>query len=169
MKTLKIEDETHRLLTMVKGRLIADAGDANLTYDNAINRLIEFWNQEGVMAGVTKPLKPYHYVRFRWWNRVDLSALAERLKEEYEIEWSYGPRMATEIDLRKEERNMLKVRADSLAAYLDVYKAVMFQREAAPFTPRDVKLREHLFEVYDKNRATPFPWQFLDEPEFIVE
>lgn len=169
MKTLKINDETHKLLTMVKGGLIAASGNPNLTYDDAINKLIDLWSKEGVETGASKPLEPYHYVRFRWWNRADLEALAEELDEEYEVNWSRGPGTELEIDLRKEERNILKVKADSLGAYLDIYKAVLYQREPSPFTKRDAKLRERLFKVYDKNRPTPFPWEFLREPEFVVE
>ncbi len=31
---------------MVKGEILAESGDANLTYDDAICRLIKLWNEE---------------------------------------------------------------------------------------------------------------------------
>ncbi|UCH58093.1 MAG: hypothetical protein JSV18_04140 [Candidatus Bathyarchaeota archaeon] len=165
MKTLKISDDTHRLLTMIKGGLIASSGDSNLTYDDAIHRLIMFWNEN---SGSAQALEPYHYARFKWWNRVDLERVAEELGEAYKVEWSRGPETEGEIDLRKGEKDILKVKADTLGAYLDVYKVVMYQREASHFTRRDVELRERLFELYDKNRPTPLPWDFLKEPNFVV-
>ncbi len=51
MKTLKITEETHRRLTMVKGEILAESGDANLTYDDAIYRLIKLWNEENERRG----------------------------------------------------------------------------------------------------------------------
>jgi hypothetical protein len=169
VKTLKISDETHRVLTMVKGEIMAKTGDANLTYDDAIFRLVKLWNENTERAGAAFALEPYHFVRFKWWDRVDLERMAEELSEGFSVEWSSGPESENEISLRKEERNMLKVRADTLNAYLDVYKAVIFQREPAPFTNRDAMLRERLFEVYTRSRPTPFPWQYLDEPKFVVQ
>jgi hypothetical protein len=44
----------------------------------------------------------------------------------------------------------------------------MYQREAAPFTAKDAELREKLFEMYNRDRPTPFPWAFLEEPKFVV-
>lgn len=154
---------------MVKGEIIAKTGDASLTYDDAINGLVRLWNENAERTGGAFALEPYHFVRFNWWNKVDLEKMEEELGGEFSVEWSVGPEMEHEIDLRKEERTVLKVRADTLNAYLDVYKAVIFQREPAPFTRRDAKLRERLFEVYTRSRPTPFPWQYLDEPKFVVQ
>ena len=165
MKTLKIRDRTHKRLTMVKGGYIASTGDPNLTYDDTIKRLIEFWNEN---SEDVKALEPYHYVRFRWWDKANLESIAEELGVEYGTEWSMGPGTDEEINLRKDERSVLKVRSDTLGAYLDVYKAVMFQKDAAPFTVKDAELRERLLELYDKERPTPFPWQFLEEPRFVT-
>ena len=168
MKTLKITDETHKLLTMVKGEILAKSGDANLTYDDAIKRMIELWNEENERRGASSFLRAYHFVRFRWWSRLDLEKVSEELGEKYAVEWSRGPESETEIDLRKDERTILNVKADTLGAYLDIYKVVMYQREPAPFTARDVELREGLFEMYNRDRPTPFPWQYLEEPKFVT-
>lgn len=168
MKTLKISDETHRLITMIKGELIAESGDPKLTYDDAISRLVKFWREESQKAGVTLALKPYHFVRFRWWNKADLERIAEELGERFSVEWSIGPRTETEIDLRKAERDVFKVKADTLGVFLDIYKAMLYQREPAPFTARDIELRDRIFELYNRDRPTPFPWEFLEEPKFMV-
>ena len=168
MKTLKITEETHRRLTMVKGEILAESGDANLTYDDAIYRLIKLWNEENERRGGSPALQAYRHVRYRWWDRVDLERAAEELGEKYTVEWSSGPTSDTDIDIRREEKTILRVKADTLGAYLDVYKAVMYQREAAPFTAKDSELREKLFERYNRDRPTPFPWSFLEEPKFVV-
>lgn len=168
LKTLKISDETHKLITMIKGELIAKSGDPKLTYDDAIYRLVKFWSEGSGKEGITSALKPYNFVRFRWWNKADLEKIANELGEKYYLEWSIGPRTEIEIDLRKAERDVLKVKADTLGAYLDIYKAVLYQREPAPFTTRDMELRKRVFELYTRDRPTPFPWQFLEEPKFVV-
>ena len=168
MKTLKITEETHRILTMIKGELIAKSGDPKLTYDDAIYGLVKFWSEENEKAGISPALKPYHFVRFRWWKKTDLETLASELGEKYSVEWSKGPRTDVEIDLRKSERDVLKVKADTLGAFLDIYKAMLYQREAAFFTTRDAELRKTIFELYTRDRPTPFPWQFLEEPKFVV-
>ncbi len=165
LKTLKITDETHKQLTMVKGEILAKSGDANLTYDETIHRMIKLWKER---RGSSQALKAYHFVRFRWWDQLDLEKAAEELGEKYAVKWSKGPTSEAEIDLKKDERTNLKVNADTLGAYLDVYKAVMYQREPAPFTARDVDLREKLFELYNRDRPSPFPWQFQEEPKFVV-
>ncbi|MFQ6053706.1 MAG: hypothetical protein ACE5OO_05725, partial [Candidatus Bathyarchaeia archaeon] len=113
-------------------------------------------------------LKPYHFVRFRWWDKADLEALEREFSEKYSVDWYRGPGNDVEIDIRKSERVVLKVKADTLGAFLDIYKAVLYQKEAEPFTRRDAELRERIFEIYNRNRPTPFPWQYLEEPKFVV-
>lgn len=169
MKTMKISDETHRLLTMVKGELMAITGEPNMTYDDAIYQMVKYWREESTeKERFLAQLKPYHHVRFRWWNRVDLEEVAKELGETFSVEWTAGPSAETEIDVRKAEREVLKVKADTLGAFLDIYKAVLYQTEPAPFTTRDQRLRNKLFELYAKNRPTPFPWEYLKEPKFVV-
>lgn len=168
MKTLKITDETHRRLTMVKGEITSKSGDANVTYDDAIQSMINLWNDERDRRGESPAMKAYSFTRFRWWNPLDLEKTAEELGKEYSLEWSRGPVSEDEIALRKEERTTLKVKADTLGAYLDIYKAVMYQKEPAPFTARDVELRLKLFDLYNRDRPTPFPFGFRDEPKFVA-
>ena len=52
---------------------------------------------------------------------------------------------------------------------LSPMRAVLSQKEAAPFTKKDVELRKKVLEFYPRSRPTPFPWQFISEPEYEAE
>lgn len=58
------------------------------------------------------------------------------------------------------------VKADTLTASLSLYRAVLSQEKASPFTIKDMTLREKIFELYPQNRPTPFPFLFSPEPKF---
>ena len=111
--------------------------------------------------------QPYHYVRFRWWRRVNLEEVVKVLGRNFLVE---------EIDLPKkgfsgsilDEKEELKVKADTLTANLSPFRAVLSQSETAPFTLKDLELRESIFELYPRSRPTPFPWEFSSEPKFDV-
>jgi len=113
-------------------------------------------------------IKPYHYVRFRWWKRVDLKKVAEDFGL-FNVEMIIGPKIEGEISFFKaHERDELKVKADTLTARLSSFKVLLFQKEVAPLTTRDMELRKKVLELYPRNRSTPFPWLFTQEPEFEV-
>ena len=101
--------------------------------------------------------RPYHYARFRWWSRVNLKDLAEDLSKEFEVEQQLLPTDETELALHKDEREELKVSANTLTAMLSAFRAVLYQKEGAPFTKKDVKLREKVLELYPRKRSTPVP------------
>jgi hypothetical protein len=113
-------------------------------------------------------VKPYQYVRFEWFD-VDLDKLMEELKESFEVKLKQFPTSEDDMSLRKNEREELVVKADTLNAFLSLSKAVMFQKTVAPFTKRDLELRKKIFEYYTKTRHTPFPWGFVSEPKFETE
>jgi hypothetical protein len=113
-------------------------------------------------------MEEYYYVRFRWWRRVDLPELSGTLGRSFKVEMSSPPRSAFELSLRKDERDELIVRADTLIARLSAFRAVLLQKGAAPFTARDMELRKNVFELYPRARPTPFPWHFSDEPPYEV-
>lgn len=73
-----------------------------------------------------------------------------------------------EISLFKVDRERLRIEADTLRARLSSYRAVLYQRENAPFTVRDMALRGRALELYPHNSPTPFPVKFSMEPEFEV-
>jgi len=111
--------------------------------------------------------KPYRHVRFRWWDTVDLEEAKEELAETYdvkEVEYPEDP-----SSLYKEDRREIVAEADTLKASLSLYRVVLSQMKAAPFTGRDKELRDRMHELYPHDRPTPFPWSFNPEPRFDVE
>jgi len=76
------------------------------------------------------------------------------------------PHDERDLSFLKDERDELRVSADTLSVILSRLRAVLYQKEAAPFTARDVELRKRVLELYPKNRETPFPLLFIHEPKF---
>jgi len=113
-------------------------------------------------------VKPYHYIRFNWWRRVDLNKAADELRETFSVETYTIPWDERAISLNNEMNEELRVRADTLTAFLSPFKVVLFQRDPAPFTERDVALRKKMIELYPHERPTPFPFMFGTEPRFEV-
>ena len=73
------------------------------------------------------------------------------------------------ISIVRDERDELKVHLDTLGAIFSRFRAVLFLKESALFTERDVRLRKRILELYPRNRPTPFPWEYSAEPKFEVE
>jgi hypothetical protein len=111
---------------------------------------------------------PYRYVRYTWWREVDLDSVSEELGGSYRVEAINLPSTKEEISLFKIDRERMKIEADTLRARLSSYRVVLYQRENAPFTARDMALRGRALELYPHNSPTPFPVQFSIEPEFEV-
>lgn len=111
-------------------------------------------------------VEPYHYVRFRWWGGVDLKKVSENLEQSFMVEMNIRPSDKQELALLKDERDELKVCADTLFTMLSRFRAVLYQKNAAPLTATDMKLRKTVLELYPRNRSTPFPWAFSSEPKF---
>lgn len=78
------------------------------------------------------------------------------------------PSNELEMSLMKDERNELKISADTLTVILSKFRAVLYQKEATPFTASDVELRKKVLELYPRNSPTPFPWSFTFEPKFEI-
>ncbi len=111
--------------------------------------------------------KPYRHVRFRWWDTIDLKKASEELGKSYEIkEIEYTKDSSS---LYKEDKKEIVAKADTLDASLSLYRVVLNQKKAAPFTEKDKKLRDRMHELYPHDRPTPFPWEFNPEPKFEVE
>jgi hypothetical protein len=110
----------------------------------------------------------YSYVRFRWWDPVDLDRAVEELsgfKSKKIIQEKEGDDLSLYRDLRDE----VEVEADTLQAMLSPFRAVLNQRAEKPFTARDMELRERVMKMYPRGRPTPFPWEFSLEPKFEKE
>lgn len=112
--------------------------------------------------------EPYHYVRFRWSRGLDFDEIESDLGETFEVERLIRPYAVTEISLHKDDREKLKVRADTLGALLAPFRVVLYQRESAKFTAADMKLRKIILNMYPRISSTFFPWNFHKEPEFLV-
>lgn len=110
----------------------------------------------------------YHYVRFRWWTRVDLEKLSVEFANKFSIKTTGIPSVEQELTLWKDDRNELEVKADTLTAFISSFRAVLFQKKPSPFTSRDVELRKKIIELYPRARPTPFPWGFGEEPKFEI-
>ncbi len=96
----------------------------------------------------------YYFIRYEWFQRVDLDALAKEMEEEFVVELRPMPTGRVDLSPYKFDREGLKITADTLAVFTHPFKAVLFQREPAPFTSRDLKLRNRILELYRKNKSS---------------
>lgn len=122
------------------------------------------------MKGMSEE-KPYSYVRFVWWKAHNLEKLTMKLKERFTLVGTtmFGKKEKSELALLKDTREEIQVKADTLSARLSAYRAVLFQKEKAPFTQKDMELRETVLDLYPRDRPTPFPWSFSSEPSFEMQ
>ncbi len=112
----------------------------------------------------------YIYNRFRWWDAADLSKIKEEIIEEgFSAEEHKMPRSDEGFSLVKDFRDHLHISSDTIGAFLDPFKATLFQKEKAPFTVMDLRLRELILEIYPRNSPTIFPWSVSYEPDFEKE
>jgi len=112
--------------------------------------------------------KPYYYVRFRWDFGVDIGKIAGEFAEDFTVEEVKTFESDRDMTLYRGHREELKATADSLTVLLSRTRAVLYQREATPFTERDMELRGRILELYPRGRVTPLPLLFSDEPKFEV-
>jgi hypothetical protein len=113
--------------------------------------------------------KKYGYVRYAWWEDVDVEAVARELGERFTVRRLDTPGVTPyEISIYQNTRQEVLVKADTLKAYVSRFRATMFQREPAPFTGRDLELRARLMELYPRNRPSPAPWLISHETPFDV-
>lgn len=114
-------------------------------------------------------VEPYNYVRFRWWDGVDFKKTSEDIGKSFSVEMHIKtPPNETDIAIFKDDRDELKVSADTLSALLSRFRVVLYQVKAAPFTAKDLELRKILLEIYPRNRPTPFPWSFTEESKYEI-
>ncbi len=112
--------------------------------------------------------QPYHHVRFRWWGPLDIEGLQPEFGKDYEVKLVLPPVDKTRISIQADYVKELRVWSDTLTAFMSPFRAVMAQKERAPFTKRDMELRSRVFELYPRSRPTPFPWDVSSEPKFEV-
>jgi hypothetical protein len=110
----------------------------------------------------------YGYVRFRWWDPVDLDKTVEEFSS-FNAKKIIHAKGGQEISIYRDQRDEVKVEADTLQALLSPFRVVINQKETKPFTVRDMELRGKLLKMYPRGRPTPFPWLFSSEPKFEKE
>jgi hypothetical protein len=112
-------------------------------------------------------MKRYYYQRFRWSNPVNLKVAYDKLKETFRVGPfpTHRPHSSFLVDNPEE----IRVTADTLMALLSPFRAILNQREAKPFTAKDMELRTAVFDMYPRTRPTPLPMLFGKEPKFNVE
>jgi hypothetical protein len=121
--------------------------------------------------------KPYSYARFTWYHPYNLEELATKLKESFTIVKSLIRKNKEPWDMtartwsfQNDAREEIEVKADTLFARLSPFRAVLFQKEKAPFTKKDMELRETVLALYPRSTATPIPFRFGEkEPKFEKE
>ena len=105
---------------------------------------------------VEREPRPYFKVRFRWWSPFDVRKFAKEMEDFYMLKVRDEIDMGDRIDLFRDFRVEIRVRADTLQAFITPYKAIMFQDEASPLSRRDLKLEEFVLKKYPHVRDTPF-------------
>jgi hypothetical protein len=123
------------------------------------DRLKGTWYEDGE--------KPYHHVRWNWFRSYKIPELISELKGQFTIIMLKQP----EFTGMRSERSMLDtqqivVKADTLSAYVSPIKAVLFQKKSAPFTKKDMELREILLTLYPNSYV---PGDQTREPKFQKE
>jgi hypothetical protein len=103
-------------------------------------------------------VEAYHYARFRWWSRLNLESLSKRLSENYDVKKLDMPRYELVLSMRKDHLDEYLVKSDTLSVFLAPTKAVMSQKKAAPFTNKDLELRNRIKKHY--------PARARSEPQF---
>jgi hypothetical protein len=114
------------------------------------------------------PMKPYYYVRFKWFKGIDLIEVTRELQIKFSVEETStlekGFFDAEEFPFS--ERDRVSVKADTLAARLSPFRAILYQKKLEPFTERDMELRKRILELYPRSRPTI---GYKKEPPFLVK
>ncbi len=101
-------------------------------------------------------VKPYYTRRFRWWNPFDLEEFVKDHEKVYDIDLRPDFAQEGRIEMFLESRREIRVKADTLYAFLSGYRAVLMQKVVAPMTGKDRELEEFLLKKYPHKRETPF-------------
>ena len=115
-----------------------------------------------------RPLRkqPYFHIRYTWWDIIDVDAIVAVLEEAFEVTELFVPSSFWEIALFPYHREHYRVEADTLSARISQMRAILYKREWAPLTERDMELRRRIREIYGRNLIAPLPVTRITEPEF---
>jgi len=78
--------------------------------------------------------EPYYFVRFLWAATVDLKAMEEELAQ-YVIGWRVPPETESKMHLHLYNLRELKLKADTLNAFISLTRAISSRRSAPPSPP----------------------------------
>ena len=111
-------------------------------------------------------VKKYHYIRWRWRDKINVDKLANELSQEFKVQPIPDHGWDLELTYHKDMRDKFMIKSDTLTVFLSIFRVIMVQKKAAPFTNKDLKLRKRMMSLFPKERPTFLPWQFNTEPEF---
>ena len=110
-------------------------------------------------------MRPYNYIRYSLFTKIDLQKLKERLSG-FDVIDRPMPSSEGDMSIYRNERDGIQCKADNLRAFLYEFKAVLYQKIPAPFTKNDLKLRTIVLETYPSTRSSILSIDFQREPAF---
>jgi len=117
--------------------------------NSLINRIKELITSKDVP-------RPYYKIRFRWWKPFDIEKFLKDNSEKFQIEQIKQYDEPGRIDIFKDLRNELKLKADTIYVFITPYRAIIFQKELSQLTEKDKNLVEYILTKYTHIRDTPF-------------
>ena len=76
---------------------------------------------------------------------------AEQLGSDFEIKPINTPELSDqEVAIYKTTRKEIMVKADTVGAIIGTFRAILYQKDKAPFTSRDLLLRQKILELYPR-------------------
>ncbi len=98
----------------------------------------------------------YSYVRFRWWDPVDLDMAVEEFSD-FKTKKIIHAKGGQDISLYRDQRDEVEVEADTLQALLSPFRVVLNQKEVKPFTVRDIDVEGEDHEDVFSGQANSVP------------
>ncbi len=99
--------------------------------------------------------RPYFKVRFRWYKPFNIAEFVNNFGNNYIIRLPLDLMDESRIEIFRDLRKEIKVRADTLHVFLTAYRAILFQKEVIPLTDRDRELEKFVLKNYTHVRDTP--------------
>lgn len=113
-------------------------------------------NKLQLPVAVKTEVKPYFKTRFRWYDPFDITEFVNNFGNNYKIRLPLDLMDESRIEIFRDVRKEIKVRADTLHVFLTAYKAILFQKEVVPLTDKDIELEKLVLMNYTHVRDTPF-------------
>ena len=165
---LTLDDEQYDILSGIKGLGTKDA-------EKVRNILITYFSEKGYVKEASgnyrmKNIEPYSYIRYTWSKNVNVDKEADQLSVEFEIIPINTTELSDqEVAIHKTTRKEIIVKADTVGAIIGTFRAILYQKEKAPFTHQDLLLRQKILELYPRTTPSPLPIMLSFEPKFTIE